>query len=338
MRYAFWNNKGGVGKTLLCFASATEYACQHPGVNVVVVDMCPQANISEILLGGNGRGSEKIQELMDRAPVARTIGGYYHQRILRPHAKTGTETDFLVQVRDMNENAPRNMYLVAGDPSLELQVQTLNNIAVQDIPTESWRNVHSWVRDLQDAAQQRLGECVFFMDCNPSFSSYTEQAVLAAERLIVPCTADGSSARAIHNVAQLVYGLGVPPEYRQASFRAKADLFSMSLPKLYMVPMNRATTYGGKPARAFATMFDTIRATVADQHEEIPESFSRNPDDDMFLEIPDAHTVAVVASWLGVPIRNLSAQQYLVGGQKTMVNKDPLKRYQTAIRKFVALL
>ena len=116
-------------------------------------------------------------------------------------------------------------------------------------PPGAWRNVHSWVIDLQRAATRRLGECAFFIDCNPSFSAYTAQAVLAAERLVVPCTADGSSARAIHNVGQLVYGHGVPPEYRDAGFRARAETFSMTLPKLHVVALNRSTTYRQKSAK-----------------------------------------------------------------------------------------
>ena len=52
-KYAFWNNKRSVGKTFLCFAVASEYALQHPDVKVVVIDMCPQANVSEILLGSS---------------------------------------------------------------------------------------------------------------------------------------------------------------------------------------------------------------------------------------------------------------------------------------------
>lgn len=34
----------------------SEYAAQRPNVKVVVIDMCPQANSSEILLGGNSYG------------------------------------------------------------------------------------------------------------------------------------------------------------------------------------------------------------------------------------------------------------------------------------------
>ncbi len=106
MKYAFWNNKGGVGKTFLCFATASEYARQHPDVPVVVVDMCPQANISEILLGGNGSGGNELQRRLGKLPVAQTVGGYYHQRILPPHSRTGTETDFLIRVDESNPHAP----------------------------------------------------------------------------------------------------------------------------------------------------------------------------------------------------------------------------------------
>ena len=336
MKYAFWNNKGGVGKTFLCFATASEYARQHPKKKVVVMDMCPQANVSEILLGGNGSGGEELQKLFEQHP-ARTIGGYYHQRILQPHGKTGTETDFLLRVQESNPRAPDNLYLVAGDPSLELQVRTINNIAVQDIPPGAWRNVHSWVVDLQRAAATRFGEgrCAFFIDCNPSFSACTEQALLASERLIVPCTADGSSARAIHNVGQLVYGHGVPPEYREASFSARAKTFSMTLPRLHLVAMNRSTTCRSRPARAFEKMFDNIRDTVRSQGRALPDSFSNPPDDGMFMEIPDAHTVAIVASRLGAPIGELRAGKYDLDGAPTQLNPNSLERYQKAIRELV---
>lgn len=338
MKYAFWNNKGGVGKTFLCFAAACQYALQHPKTAVVVIDMCPQANVSEILLGGNGGGGDVLQRLLKKLPNAQTIGGYYHQRILQPHRRTGTETSFLVRVRDSNPRAPRNLHLVAGDPSLELQVQTINNIAVQDIPAGAWRSVHSWLIDLQNAATTHLGDCAFFIDCNPSFSSYTEQAILASERLIVPCTADGSSARAIDNVGQLVYGHGVPPEYREASFSSKAKLFSMTLPRLHVVAMNRSTTYRQKSAKAFGKMFAMIRERVERQSEFLPDSFSRDPDDEMFIEIPDAHTVAIVASHLGAPIQSLGAGKYDLDGEATQLNSSSLERYQQSIRDFVERL
>ena len=52
MRYAIWNNKGGVGKSFLSFILGTEIAKRNSAGRVILVDMCPQANLSEVVLGG----------------------------------------------------------------------------------------------------------------------------------------------------------------------------------------------------------------------------------------------------------------------------------------------
>lgn len=41
MRYAIWNNKGGVGKSFLSFVLGTEIANRDPDGRVILVDMCP---------------------------------------------------------------------------------------------------------------------------------------------------------------------------------------------------------------------------------------------------------------------------------------------------------
>ena len=65
MRYAIWNNKGGVGKSFLSFILGTEYAHEHPDETVLLVDMCPQANLSEMILGGNGNGAAILQGFIE---------------------------------------------------------------------------------------------------------------------------------------------------------------------------------------------------------------------------------------------------------------------------------
>src|SRR4051794_35448051 len=118
LRYAVWNNKGGVGKTFVTFVVASEYAAAHRDETVVVIDMCPQANVSEILLGGNGKGAKELSKLLAASP-RQSIGGYFDQRIAQPHTKTGTESAYVTDVSKINSNLPKNMLLVAGDPSLE---------------------------------------------------------------------------------------------------------------------------------------------------------------------------------------------------------------------------
>jgi chromosome partitioning protein len=94
MRYAVWNNKGGVGKSFLSFILGTEVAHRKPQEHVILVDMCPQANLSEIVLGGNGAGAAKLQILLS-AKNRNTVGGYFDTRISSPHLQTGKETQYL---------------------------------------------------------------------------------------------------------------------------------------------------------------------------------------------------------------------------------------------------
>lgn len=336
-RYAVWNNKGGVGKTFITFIVAAEYAASHPDRTVIVIDLCPQANASEILLGGNGAGAKQLNTLLAKNP-RQTIGGYFDQRISSPHVKTGTELSFLVQLKPINDHLPANMFLIAGDPSLELQAQAINQISAQTLPTNSWANVHSWVIDLILAANTQHSDAVFFIDCNPSFAAYTELALLAATRLIVPCTADGSSARAIDNVGQLLYGIGVPPSYASVNFATRAKAAGLALPSIHLVPLNRSTQFDKKASKAFGAMYDEVKKRVTTLRTKIPSAFSVGSKGSPFFDIPDAHSVSVVASHLGKPLSDIKVRRYDIHGIDAQVNAEPLNRYQTAATKMVALL
>ncbi len=100
MRYAVWNNKGGVGKSFLSFVLGTEVAQQRPDEHVILVDMCPQANLSEIVLGGNGTGAKVLEALLG-GQHRKTVGGYFDTRIASPHQLTGEESSILTTGKDL---------------------------------------------------------------------------------------------------------------------------------------------------------------------------------------------------------------------------------------------
>jgi len=330
MRYAVWNNKGGVGKSFLSFVLATEIAHAR-NVPVVLVDMCPQANLSEIVLGGNGIGSERLDKLIhDR----KTIGGYFDSRINSPHSRTGNEADFLIDARLVNDNLPKGIYLIAGDPSLELQAQVINQISSQSLPVESWKNVHKWVADLIDECVKKLGpETMVFIDCNPSFSAYTELSMVAADSLIVPCSSDGSSARAIDNVGSLLYGVMRGADYGAANFPVRAKHFKIKLPEIHSVVLNRSTQYSKKASKAFGAMFDEIKRRVSALRESSPDSFVK--DGPHFEDVPDSHSVAIVCSHQGKPLYALKQGRYEVHDTEPQVNAEPLERYRDAVGAFI---
>ncbi len=230
MRYAIWNNKGGVGKSFLSFILGTELAMRDPEGHVILVDMCPQANLSEVVLGGNSDGSSRLTRLLE-SDDRLTVGGYFDQRIASPHKMTGRESSYLLCASKYNTNLPRNLSLISGDPSLEIQAQVISQIGGQTLPQDTWKNVHNWLLDLVNVCQTQLGinNTTVIIDCNPSFSAYTELSMMAAQRLIVPCSSDGSSARAITNIGALLYGVGAET-YKGVSFKSKADKFAMPVP------------------------------------------------------------------------------------------------------------
>ena len=85
-------------------------------------------------------------------------------------------------------------------------------------------------------------------------------------------------------------------------------------------------------------MFDNIRSRVDALAKALPESFSGAVEAGTFIEIPDAHTVAIVASHLGTPIGQLEVRQYDLDGKPTQLSRESLERYQHSIRDLVGLL
>lgn len=294
--------------------------------------MCPQANLSEIVLGGNGGGADLLDHVLKKKERP-TIGGYFDTRIESPHTTTGDETSYLKRVK--NSHLPRNLFLIPRDPSLEIQAQVINQIGGQTLPLDSWRNVHSWLDDLLTACERKVGgKITVFIDCNPSFSAYTEIAMSAAERLIVPCSSDGSSARAIDNVGALLYDIGDSAySGSEVSFKAKSEKFDMTLPIIHSVILNRSTTYDQKASKAFGAMFDEIKKRTEKLREADPSRFVGA--EATFKDVPDTHSVAIVCSHLGKPLYSISPGNYPVHSENPAVGKIPLERYQKAISELM---
>lgn len=331
--YAIWNNKGGVGKSYLTFQLASEYARQHPDRKVLVIDLCPQANSSSMLLGGMEEGEKRLNYIHGQQPRV-TISGYISERISNPYNQTNSGAKYITQVSLHNDKVPSNVYLVVGDEQLELQSSRVSG-ATKPGPDDAWRIVHLWITDLINDIKRLWDneECCVFIDCNPSFSIYTELALIAAERLLIPFSADGSSKRAIKAVLSLVYG-----QKRQASdtqsefFLEAAHRYKMSLPAIYMYIGNRLTQMNKSSASAFRTVVNEISKEIYSVWQlsgntpfcihpfgagrpNTKKSF-RN----MFqFEVHDANTASVVSGALGIPICVLTAGLKKLAGRNKPV-------------------
>lgn len=348
--YAIWNNKGGVGKSYLTFQIASEFAAQHPDTNVLVVDLCPQANASAMLLGGMEGGEEILTKLHTAIPRM-TISGYFENRILSPYVSPGSGADFLTQVARHNKEIPDNLYLVVGDEQLEAQASRVSG-ATNPGPQEAWRIVHLWVKDLILDIQRRwdTGKSIVFIDCNPSFSIYTELALTAAERLLIPFSADGSSKRAVKAVLSLVYGVRRHQGDQQSEFFLQLQRYRMEKPQIYMYIGNRLTQMNQSSATAFRKVVDEIGEEIWGVWNTSPQHFCIHPNGSptpnskktfgkMFqYEVNDANTASVVSSALGIPISKLTAGPRDVVGKSVVINQSQLDKQVPNLRELVAAI
>ena len=340
--YAIWNNKGGVGKSYLTFQLACEYARVHPMRKVLVLDLCPQANSSGMLLGGMDDGEAALEDLSGRTPP-KTISGYIEDRITSPYVNPHTGSAYLTPARSWNAHVPGNIELITGDEQLEVQAARVM-AAANPGPSDAWRLVHTWMSDLIVDVRRALQEehITVFIDCNPSFGIYTELALSAADRLIIPFSADGSSRRAVRAVLALLYGITRRPGSQQSQFFLNSRDFRMRLPRIYRYVGNRLTQYI-KSAKAFKAVVQEIGNEIWDVWQLDANLFQIHPSGNsspssrrtfeaMFqTEIPDANTASVVSTSLGIPIGVLTAGLKDVGDREVMVNQGQLDRQQPAM-------
>lgn len=344
-RYAVWNNKGGVGKSTLTFHLAATYAAKNPGERVLVIDMCPQANCTMMLLGSGTRGEARLIDLEQQSP-APTIAGYIDERInlLAGTLTNPSGTSWMLQVSTENRSLPANLFLVPGDGNLELLAAPLAYYANAQFPAGIWGAVHKWVLELVHALTKGPEKWTVFIDTNPSFSIYTEIAMIAAEKLLVPFNADDSSRHAVSAIFRLLYGAGTAnPVYDKFTFRKQCELNGLKPPLCHLFVGNRFTQYVGS-ATAFSALSRAVSSELWQIYGATPQHFTPRSivlaDQSAFereytLDVRDFNTAGVVAAHQGMLLADLKAGSYDVHGQSVQVKSDRVAECRESIDSVV---
>lgn len=338
LTYAIWNNKGGTGKTSLTFQAVCRYAQKHPESRVLTVDMCPQANLSELMLGGlsNG-GSKKLLERQGMTPRC-SIGGYFDKRMPSAHQiPSFNAADFVTSPYKYNAAIPKNIDLVCGDPLLELQAIAMNSLANIQLPgVNTWLAVIDWLSDFLKQLEDDYD--IVFVDTNPSFSMYTQIALAAADRVVLPVMADDSSRRAIQNAFSLIYGLKLPSEvYAQYTFASKMKEAKRPLPKVHLIMKNRLTQYMGS-ASAYAAVLSGIDSDLKQLVKSYGEHFTFSKTSDGIVDIRDFGTTGVVAFARGTPFSVMDTGKLTISGHRVQVKPEYRDQALAAIDAVISKL
>ena len=321
-KITFWNNKGGTGKTSLAFQIICEYAHSNPRKSILVIDSCPQANLSELLLGGlNQGGGENLLKIQGGTPRP-TIGGYFQERLSSPFEPPKiTPSDYMTIPAEFNCNIPNNIKLLCGDPLLELQANAISTLSNTQLPTvNSWIAVIDWLNDFLNPIEDDFD--IAFMDTNPSFSMYTQIALAASNLIMLPVMADDSSRRAINNAFSLIYGLKLPSDiYTKYAYAEKLKDAGRNLPKVHAILKNRITQYMG-PASAYSTVLSSIDCDLEKLLEASGDIFSFTTVEKGTVNIRDFQTTGVVSFARGCPFYKMSSGRMSILGKRVQVKEE----------------
>lgn len=350
--YAIWNNKGGVGKSTITFHLASRYAELNPENNVLVIDLCPQANSSMMLLGGGTQGEQQVINYCSQ-PVPTTVVGYLSNVISNGAGSPLPDpNNFLVQVSTINSNMPKNIFLLSGDGNLEPMAPAISDAASARALTplaQPWVWIHNIFRNLINnvVEKENTKNWMVFVDTNPSFGIYTELAICAVDRLISPVNADDSSRTAANAMAILLHGTNPPhPIYGTWTFAAQATQHGVQIPAIHLIVGNRLTQYVGASA-AFGALSDATANTLYSLYNTNPNYFTPRATvptnlirfkENYSIPLRDFNTAGVVSAHLGRRLSSMTQGYYPVHGSNVKVNAEPVSECLTAVDAVIDLL
>ena len=181
---AFFNNKGGVGKTSLVYHLAWMYA--DLGVSVVAADLDPQANLTAMFLDEDRLeklwpdGSHPQSILGSISPILRGLGD-----IKEPHV----------------EDVTTDLGLVVGDLGLSRFEARLSAAWPECMNGDeaAFRAESAFHRTMLQASEARDAKLIL-VDVGPNFGAINRAAMIAANFVAVPLAPDLFSLQGLRNL------------------------------------------------------------------------------------------------------------------------------------------
>jgi len=184
---ALFNNKGGVGKTTLAYHLA--HMVSRMGINVLAVDLDPQANLTAHFLD-----EDQLDDLWDGEVTAsrQTVAGAVFP-IVDGIGDIATLTPIAIS---------DSLALVPGD----LALSSLEERLAQEWPSTLAGGNNAAIRTttafhriiLQTAASS--GADLILIDVGPNLGALNRSALLAADQVLVPLSADLFSVQGLRNL------------------------------------------------------------------------------------------------------------------------------------------
>lgn len=110
--------------------AASEYAHRHPDTDVYVIDLCSQASVSSILLGGYLNSPQALDSLSSKTPRA-TVAGYLEARLNSPFKMIQDVSPYICKPKKFNPLMSENLRLICGDNFLEIIAEAIRQTSYE---------------------------------------------------------------------------------------------------------------------------------------------------------------------------------------------------------------
>ncbi len=262
---AFFNNKGGVGKTSLVYHLAWMYA--EMGQRVIAADLDPQSNLTSMCLSEN-----RLEELWPDEHHPYTIKGMIDP-ILRGLGDVSNDIHI--------EQVDINFGLITGDLGLSKFEDKLSEQwpKCSDGDESAFRVLSAFYRILHNAAQDFETDLVL-IDVGPNLGAINRSAIIAADYIVIPLAPDLYSIQGLQNLGPTIQNWR--KQWKERILKNPED--SLILPKGNIEPVGyivlQHAIHQNKPVKAYEKWIRRIPAQYRNHVLDEPEKSTISVEED----------------------------------------------------------
>ncbi|MGO9672666.1 MAG: ParA family protein [Methylocella sp.] len=323
-KYAITNFRGGIGKSTISFNLSWEVSRNN---KTLLLDMCPQRNFTQSLLGEDIFSIDKtIYDLL--------IGSIFS-------GVNDTKTDeTLVSIPPscISFKGGKTCHVIPGSSELFLfpsvlysQIAAVSQLPGQDRAKDASRQILLAVnRIIGEAAKHTQADKVL-LDTSPFFGGATHLSWVAAEALIIPVRVDQ------HSVDTLKQTLAMLKDKETDFLRLNEKSGITDIPKVHAIAVTHCGWNRQNPNTPDHSTQSYVKI-IMDIVEQYRELFSHDDIVDSIHLLDDFHSAGRISGSRRIPLAQLRVgQQATIGGQKLEVNQS-IVRYQAEMRALAQVI
>jgi len=317
--YVVSNLRGGVGKSTLSFNLSFEMSKND---SLLVADLCPQCNLTEVYLRGSGPKLTVYDALRPRL-----LGPAFGEPVKEVSVRVSKYCDSFLN---------HECYFIPGDPEMfafpspmyqQLQLASAS-------PSRSEGVVRKLLLSLKDILdnEMKIKDCnKSLLDTSPFYSGGTHLSWCAADALIVPVRVDEHSIESLG----LTFRMLTDTSNDFVSWNERAG--GLPIPKIAAVVMTMVGSKSQKKATpdAASCMYINRALEIAEKYSSL---FDYEDPSDAFVLLDDFLSSGRISGAKSIPISELNSGQFhTVQGSRLQVNSS-VERYKNQLRYLVSIL